>query len=377
MKAKHELADILNLYGLKFLHNNKIPFYKKKVLTNLQYCRTSYFGGHVDKCEDCGHLQISYNSCRNRHCPKCQGLKKEQWLMFMEENLLPIKYFHVVFTLPDTLNPLLLKYQKELYDLLFSTAWSVIKSFSADKKYLGDKSAMTSILHTWGQNMSYHPHLHCIVPAGGLDENGKWKNTRTKGKYLFPIRAMSKVYRARFVAGLRRFAKEKNIILSKELTDKLFVNDWVVYVKRPFGGVSSVVEYLGRYTHRVALSNHRLIDIKDGRIKLWWKNYKNGGEKEIMDLSSDEFLRRFCMHILLPKFMKIRHYGFLSNRTKKESLAKARKSLDVEAPAKKDKNWKIILSKKYEIDINICPKCKKGKMKTIQELKRGQKYCPL
>ena len=297
--------------------------------------------------------------------------------MFMEENLLPIKYFHVVFTLPDTLNPLLLKYQKELYDLLFSTAWSVIKSFSADKKYLGAKSAMTSILHTWGQNMSYHPHLHCIVPAGGLDENGKWKDTRTKGKYLFPIRAMSKVYRARFVAGLRKFAKEKNIILSKELTDKLFVNDWVVYAKRPFGGVSSVVEYLGRYTHRVALSNHRLIDIKDGRIKFWWKNYKNGGEKEIMDLSSDEFLRRFCMHILLPKFMKIRHYGFLSNRTKKESLAKARKSLDVESPAKKDKNWKIILSKKYEIDINICPKCKKGKMKTIQELKRGQKYCPL
>ena len=377
MKAKYELSDILDLYGHKYLYNNNILGYKVKVLTNLQYCRTSYFGGHVDKCEDCGHLQISYNSCRNRHCPKCQGLKKEQWIMSREEDLLPVKYFHLVFTLPDTLNPLLLKYQKELYGLLFSTVWSVIKSFSEDKKYLGAKSAMISILHTWGQNLSYHPHLHCIVPAGGLDENGNWKNTRTKGKYLFPARGMSSVYRARFVAGLRKFAKEKNLVLSKELTDKLFENDWVVYAKRPFKGVRSVVEYLGRYTHRIAISNHRIIDIENDKIKFWWNNYKNGGKKEIMELSSDEFLRRFCMHILPVKFMKIRHYGFLSNRSKKKSLARIRRSLGVNAPAKKDKNWKIILSEKYGIEVNICPKCKKGKMKTFQELKRGQNYCPL
>lgn len=377
MKPKYEIADILNLYGQNFITKDKLPAYKLKVLSNLEHCRTSYFGGHVEKCEDCGHFQVSYNSCRDRHCPKCQGLKKEQWIISREEDLLPVKYFHVVFTLPDVLNGLILSNQEDFYNLLFKTVWSVIRDFAENKKHLGAKSGMISILHTWGQNLSYHPHLHCIVPGGGLTKNGEWIESRSNGKFLFPVKAMSKVYRARFVAGLRQFAKEKNIILPKELTDQLFDKEWVVYAKQPFKKVNSVIEYLGRYTHRIAISNHRIIDIKDNKISFWWKNYKNDGKKEVIVLSSNEFLRRFCMHILPRKFMKIRHYGILSNRNKKKSLQQARKSLGVRALQKKDKDWKVILFEKYGVDISVCPKCKKGKMVTIQELKRGQKYYPL
>ncbi len=297
--------------------------------------------------------------------------------MAREEDLLPIKYFHVVFTVPDTLNKIFLNNQKQMYDLLFQTAWSVIKSFAADKKHLGAKTGMTSILHTNGQNLSYHPHIHCIVPGGGIDDTGNWKNTRSNGKFLFPVKAMSNVYRARFVSGLRKFAKEENIKLSKELTDKLFDTEWVVYAKRPFAGVKSVIEYLGRYTHRVAISNHRIIDISNGRVKFSIKNYKKGGRKEVCDLSAGEFLRRFCMHILPKKFLKIRHHGILSNRNKKKSLEIARKSLKVKAPERKNTDWKTILFQKYGIDTNVCPKCKKGKMLQIEELKRGQKYYPL
>ena len=377
MKPKYELSDILNLYGSKFIQRENLPKYKVSVLNSIKLCRTSYFGAHVDKCESCGHIRISYNSCGNRHCPKCQGLKKEQWIMAREEDLLPVKYFHVVFTVPHELNDIFLNNQRKMYNLFFRTAWSVIKSFSEDKKYLGAKTGMTSILHTNGQNLSFHPHLHCIVPGGGLDEKGNWKNTRTKGSFLFPVKAMSKVYRARFVAGLREFASEENIILPKKLTDKLFDKEWVVYAKRPFKNVNSVIEYLGRYTHRVAISNHRIIDIKNGRIKFRVKNYKNEGKKEICDLSANEFLRRFCMHILPKKLLKIRHYGFLSCRNKRKALAQARKSLNVEAPVKKDKDCKTILKQKYNIDFDICPKCKKGEMRTIKKLERGEKYYSL
>ena len=377
MKPKHELADILNLYGNEFMQKEKLPTYKIHVLNSIKQCRTSYYGGHVDKCDECGHIRVSYNSCGNRHCPKCQGLKKEKWIMAREEDLLPIKYFHVVFTVPDTLNKIFLNNQKQMYDLLFQTAWSVIKSFAADKKHLGAKTGMTSILHTNGQNLSYHPHIHCIVPGGGIDDTGNWKNTRSNGKFLFPVKAMSNVYRARFVSGLRKFAKEENIKLSKELTDKLFDKEWVVYAKRPFAGVKSVIEYLGRYTHRVAISNHRIIDISNGRVKFSIKNYKKGGRKEVCDLSAGEFLRRFCMHILPKNFLKIRHHGILSNRNKKKSLEIARKSLKVKAPERKNTDWKTILFQKYGIDTNVCPKCKKGKMLQIEELKRGQKYYPL
>lgn len=377
MKSKYELADILKLYGQEFKQKENLPLYKLKVLQDIEYCRTSYFGGHVDKCNDCGHIHISYNSCRNRHCPKCNGLKKEKWIIERQQDLLPVKYFHVVFTLPHVLNSLILKYQKELYHLLFRTAWSVVKTFSEDEKYLGAKTGMTSVLHTWGKDLSFHPHLHCIVPGGGLDENGNWKETRTEGKFLFPVKAMSQVFRARFVSGLREFAKEENICLSKSLTDKLFEKEWVVYAKRSFKNPNSTIEYLGRYIHKIALSNHQIVDVENNEISFLQKNYKNEGKKEVRKLSVNEFLRRFCLHILPLKFRKVRHYGFLSGRNKKKSLEQARKSLNVEAPPKVDTDWKTVLEKKYGVNPDRCPKCKKGQMKTIHELKRGQEYYPL
>lgn len=377
MSVAYELSDILHLYETDFVQKQNIPLYKLKVLQDIRCCRTAYFGGHVDTCDSCGHTVVSYNSCRNRHCPKCQGLKKEQWIRNCSKDLLPVKYFHVVFTIPHQINDLALKYQKQIYDILFSTSWSVIESFSADKKHLGAKTAMLSILHTWGQNLSYHPHLHCIVPAGGIDDTDNWKHTKSKGKFLYPVKAMSVVFRARFMEKLRAFAKSVDIRFSKEFTDELFSHQWVVYAKRPFKSVENVMEYLARYSHRVAISNSRIISIDGGRIKFWAKNYRKNGEKEVVDLSANEFLRRFCMHILPLRFRKIRHYGFLCNGQKKKYLEKIRLSLQAEVPAEKSSDWKTILKEKYDVDHDICPCCKKGKMVQIIELKRGQTYYQL
>ena len=377
MKPQFELADILELYGNDFFNNNKIPLYKQKVLLDIKNCRTAYFGGHVEKCSECGHTEISYNSCRNRHCPKCQGLNKEQWIRKCEKDLLPITYFHVIFTIPHELNNIVLNNQRAVYEILFKTAWSVINTFASDKKHLGAKTGMISILHTWGQNLSYHPHLHCIVPGGGITTEGKWKTAKSKGKFLFPVKAMSNVFRARFVSNLRKWAKIENIFLDKKLTDKLFEKQWVVYAKRPFGTVDSVIEYLGRYTHRIAISNHRIKSIDNDRISFSAKNYKNQGKKETINLSAQEFLRRFCLHILPRRFVKIRRYGFLCNGHKKRYLSEIRKILKAEARPEKSLDKKIIIKEIFGVDIELCPICKKGKMQTIIELKRGQKYYKL
>ena len=377
MKPQFELADILELYGNDFFNNNKIPLYKQKVLLDIKNCRTAYFGGHVEKCSECGHTEISYNSCRNRHCPKCQGLNKEQWIRKCEKDLLPVTYFHVIFTIPHELNNIALNNQRAVYEILFKTVWSVINTFASDKKHLGAKTGMISILHTWGQNLSYHPHLHCIVPGGGITTEGKWKTAKSKGKFLFPVKAMSNVFRARFVSNLRKWAKIENIFLDKKLTDKLFEKQWVVYAKRPFGTVDSVIEYLGRYTHRIAISNHRIKSIDNDRISFSAKNYKNQGKKETINLSAQEFLRRFCLHILPRRFVKIRRYGFLCNGHKKRYLSEIRKIFKAEARPEKSLDKKIIIKEMFGVDIELCPICKKGKMQTIIELKRGQKYYKL
>lgn len=374
MKQSWELADILELYGSAFLEKNTLPDYKKKVFNDILNCRTSNLGGHVNKCSQCGHTEISYNSCRNRHCPKCQGLNKEQWIRKCEKDLLPVTYFHVVFTIPHELNSISLNNQTEIYSILFKTAWSVINSFALDSKHLGAKGGMIAILHTWGQNLSYHPHLHCIVPGGGLTNSGNWKHAKSKGKYLFPVKAMSKVFRARFIENMRDWAKSENVVLEKELVEKLFEKSWVVYAKQPFNSVLSVIEYLGRYTHRIAISNHRIKSIDKDRIRFSAKNYKKENQQEIVDLSSDEFLRRFSMHILPKKFIKIRRYGFLCNGHKTKYLEKIRKSLKAKAPCIKSLEKKDILKEKYNIDIDLCPVCKKGKMLHYIELMPGQMY---
>ena len=295
--------------------------WQARTLHALRKCRTSALGGDIDRCNNpaCQKLHLSYNSCRNRHCPKCQGHKKEQWIQAREADLLKVSYFHVVFTLPCELNQLCLYQPKLVYNLLFKTAWSIIGDFGGNPKFLGAKMGMIAILHTWGQNLSLHPHLHCIVPGGGITKSGNpigigWKHAKSKGKYLFPVKAMSKVFRARFVAGLR---KELGTQQSPSFYEGLFRHNWVVYCKRPFFGPSQVIEYLGRYTHKIAISNHRIKSLEDGNVQFMVKEYRHGGKKSVTRLSDAEFIRRFALHILPKGFTRIRHYGILSSYYKR------------------------------------------------------------
>lgn len=313
MQPSHEVAEVLELLG-KGVLDLGLNTWQLRTLWAIQRCRTAGLGGHIDACDSCGNMSISYNSCRNRHCPKCQGHKKEEWIQARESELLPVPYFHVVFTLPQELNQLALYESKEVYDALFRASWQTMETFGRRK---GVQMGMISVLHTWGQNLSLHPHIHCIVPGGGVDSAGNWQSIRADGKFLFSVKALSKVFRAKYVAILA-----EKIDLEKELRESLFKKDWVVYAKRPFGSPKSVVEYLGRYTHKVAISNHRLQSIDEEKVSFSYKDYRNQGKKKVMSLTHQEFIRRFAQHILPKRFVRIRHYGFLSSTWKREKFKK-------------------------------------------------------
>ena len=315
MRPTYEVAEVLNRNHHR-LSNYCSNRWQERTLHALRKCRTADLGGHVDQCDSCGNLSVSYNSCRNRHCPKCQGEQREAWIQAREAELLPVPYFHVVFTLPEQVNPLCLYAPAKVYNLLFKTAWSVMQSFAQDPKHLGAKPGMIAVLHTWGQNLSLHPHLHCIVPGGGVTQRGKWKPARSKGKFLFPVKAMSQVFRARFVAGLRKAFPDQ----SKAFFEPLFSKPWVIYAKRPFQHPKAVVEYLGRYTHKIAISNHRITSLDNGQVTFRYKDYRKGAQKLQMTLSDQEFIRRFSQHILPKGLVRIRHYGFLSSNWKKDKL---------------------------------------------------------
>ncbi len=316
MKAKFEVADVLAAHWSEVQHSDRFNTWQLRTLYAVKGCRTAAMGSHVDGCTSCGHLIISYNSCRNRHCPKCQGREREKWIQAREEELLPVPYFHVVFTLPGSLNKLCLYKSKLLYDLLFSRAWSVLNSFGHDHEWLGAQTGMISILHTWGQTMTLHPHLHCIVPSGGLTKQGKWKTARSDGRYLFNVKAMSKTFRGRFIAALKKQLPQQ---MTKELVNALYKHKWAVYAKRPFTGPQSVVEYLGRYTHKIAISNHRIINYEAGKVTFSYKDYRQGSVKKQMSLEAMEFIPRFALHILPKGFVRIRHYGICSSSSKVKS----------------------------------------------------------
>ncbi|WP_093407235.1 IS91 family transposase [Salegentibacter flavus] len=350
--AAHEVAQVLER-NTESLSNYCYNSWQTRTLHALRKCRTAALGGHIDRCNNpsCHRLHLSYNSCRNRHCPKCQGHKKEEWIRAREEELLNVPYFHVVFTLPSELNGLCLYEPKNMYGLLFKIAWQVIQGFSSNHKFLGAKPGMIAILHTWGQNLSLHPHLHCIVPGGGIAQSGKWKSAKSKGKYLFPVKAMSKVFRARFVAALRKILKKEQ---PSEFYESLFKNDWVVYCKRPFLGPAQVVEYLGRYTHKIAISNHRIKNLDNEGVTFAVKDYRHGGRKSLLRLSDAEFIRRFALHVLPKGFVRIRHYGILSSYHKKITLTQLRQSLG-----------RVQLEKRKPLQHRLCPVCKKGKLVTL------------
>ncbi len=321
MQPEYEVAQVLQRLG-KSVSDLGLNTWQLRTLLAIERCRTSALGGHIDACDSCGNISISYNSCRNRHCNKCQGHKKEEWILARESDLLPVPYFHrsvgsVVFTLPQELNPLTLYQTKEVYDSLFQASWQTIETFGKKK---GVQMGMISVLHSWGQNLSLHPHVHCIVPGGGVDGTGNWQSIHSDGKFLFPVKALSKVFRAKCVGIL-----SQKIELDKALRESLFKKDWVVYAKRPFSSPKSVVEYLGKYTHKVAISNHRLKSIEEERVTFSYKDYRSQGEKKVMSFTHQEFIRRFAQHILPKRFVRIRpggvpHYGILSSTWKREKL---------------------------------------------------------
>lgn len=366
MQPDYELAHILRGQWdtiEQSVKNKQLNTWQLRTLSALSKCRTSALGGHIDGCTNCGDVRISYNSCRNRHCPKCQGNEREKWIQAREKELLPVGYFHVVFTLPAELNALCMQYPRIMYASLFDAAWDTINTFSKDEKHLGATTGMISIMHTWGQQLTLHPHLHCIIPAGGLTKQGQWKHCKTKGNYLFPVKALSLVYRAKYIARLRERVtehnvnNEKQIVLPKDVIDACFKKQWVVYAKKPFSGANSVVEYLGRYTHKVAISNHRItaIDKMNDTISFTYKDYKSGGRKKELTLNFLEFVRRFSLHILPKAFVRIRHFGVLSSTAKTKAIETIRKQL----PAKKTK---LIKAQATPYNPLKCPCCKQETM---------------
>jgi hypothetical protein len=361
MKPAFELSQILEQHWPQVEQSAAINSWQLRTLSAIRHCRTAALGGHVDACSECGHVRISYNSCRNRHCPRCQNLQREEWMLSRENELLPVPYFHVVFTLPDTLNPLALHQPARLYRLLFEAAWQTMKTFASDHRHLGAGAGMIALLHTWGQTLSLHPHLHCIVPGGGITKSGKWKLARSKGKFLFPVKAMSSVFRAKFVARLRKSFTD----LDPALCKSMFLKPWVVYAKRPFFGPQQVIEYLGRYTHKVAISNHRLLPVDKDQITFAFRDYRQEGKKKSMSLAPLEFIRRFSLHILPGGFVRIRHFGFLSSRAKPRLLpllmAQMGKAfVPLTKPQKRE-----MATIRLGLDLSTCPCCKSPAMVTV------------
>jgi len=360
-----ELADVVDLFLPSYQLVHRLPAYKLGALDAIGKCRTAYMGGHLEACTDCGLVRTAYNSCRNRHCPKCGAIDKEKWVIAREADLLEVMYFHVVFTVPDKLNSLFLNNQTQMYNLLFATSWEVLGEFGKDKKWIGGKMGATAILHTSGQRLNYHPHIHMIVPSGALMDNGKWKHARSQGKYLFNAGQLASVFRARFVSNVRKLITARKI--KGRLPNGLFDKPWSVYAKQPFGGAHQVVKYLGRYTHRTAISNDRIQQVTPQTVTFTWKDYANNYERKTTTMKGDQFLGLFCQHILPPGFTRIRHYGFLSSASKVKSLALIRSSLGTPIIAGPQQAWQQIAFSRMNITIGVC-KCCGGCMRTIETL---------
>lgn len=348
MQAKYQVKQVIEALGSKVetLGFNSWQF---RTLSAIKNCRTLAMGGRIEQCDSCGKQHLFYNSCRNRHCPSCQGHKREEWIQAREAELLPVHYYHVVFTLPSELNTLALHKPRILYRILFKSAWATLNQSGKNESL---QLGMIAILHTWGQNLCLHPHLHCIVPGVGVDNQGNNKIAGKNKKFLYSVKALSKVFRAKFVAEMR----DENIG-DQALFDKLFSKSWVVYAKRPFASPKSVIEYLGRYTHKIAISNYRIKNIDDTHVSFSYKDYKQGSKKKIMRLTHAEFVRRFAQHILPKRFMRIRHYGILSSTYKRKRLSDLQKSL----------GQKTLQQYKPKILKGVCPTCKKGRLKVILE----------
>ena len=367
-----EFASLIKKYDESIISKLSLNWHQRKVFSQLKNCRTAALGGHLYVCENCGETMILYNSCRNRNCPVCQGNKRNQWIEKQCADLLNISYSHVIFTIPDVLNNLFLAYPKQLNNILFRCSWQTLKVFFRDEKFLGGKGGMTSILHTWGQTLALHPHAHCIVPAAGLDDNGNFIIGKTKNKFLFPVKALSKVFRAKFVAELTKLEKEGILQIPKITRCLMFRKNWVVFSSPTSRKSQTIVNYLGRYTYRAAIAESRIISDENGKISFSYKNYKTQQSNQIMKLSAEEFFRRYAMHIFPYGFVRIRHYGVMSNSCKKQFVEKGtaavglsqNDSIDKTELNDKSSDNQLISSSTKSLII-VCPKCKKGLLREL------------
>lgn len=361
--GKVELADIVRRHGVAVRAAHRLCAVQHRALNAIERCRTAALGGELRQCDGCGKQRYVYHSCRNRHCPKCQTRAKERWLAARRAELLPVPYYHLVFTLPHGLNSFAQHRPAELYTLLFAAASETLLDFGRNPRWLGGEIAATLVLHTWGQTLSQHIHVHCLVGAGALSDQGEWLGSR-RG-FLFPVKALSAVFRGKFLDGFARL--EPNPAFLATLRSK----SWVVYAKRPLAGPEQVLEYLGRYTHRAAISNERLVSAQADAVRFSYKDYAHGARRRVMQLEPVEFLRRFMLHVLPRGFNRIRHYGLLSNRNKRSLLARARTALNASPPPQPAtvsespaQFWLRIAG----VDIERCPQCRTGTLRLVRAL---------
>lgn len=395
-RPTHELADVIRMFGGAFeeQYGHTVSASQRRALRDIVRCRTAALGGHVEGCDKCGEVRIAYNSCRNRNCPKCQAGARAEWLDRQAANLLPVEYFHLVFTLPSAIGPLGLQNPSLVYGALFRAAADSVSALAADPKHLGAEVGFLAVLHTWGQTLTLHPHIHCVVPGGGLSLDGqRWVSCRPG--FLLPVRPLSRLFRGKYLATLQQFHRQGRLVLAgtqaelldprrfAQWIDELRGSEWVVYAKPPFGGPERVLKYLARYTHRVAISNHRLASIDDRTVSFHWKDYAHANIQKVMALDGVEFLRRFLQHVMPSGFVRIRHFGLLANRHRDERLAHCR-ALLAESPASLGPDASAAEpAEKPHSDMGIgtepasesrprCPVCGKGRMVIIETLPRSQ-----
>ncbi len=380
------VGDIIRRYGDSYRERHTLCPEQSKALDAIAACRTAALGGRLYRCDHCGAEVPLYNSCDNRHCPTCQTIARLRWIEAREADLLPIPYFHVVFTLPHELNSLIQGNPTLLYTLLFHAAAETLKAFGRDPKHLGAELGIVMVLHTWGQNLGQHIHVHCIVTGGGLTRDGEhWvackTNPQSKKVFLFPVTALSRVFRAKYLDELRvaftlghlHFAGSTTPLADPAHFARLILSlqtkDWVVYAKRPFAGPEQVIRYLSAYTHRVAIGNHRLLGIDHNRIRFLYKDYADEAKKKPLTLEADEFIRRFLLHILPTRFMRLRYYGFLANRYRRDKIARCRELLGAPTPERREPESPIeLLQRLAGIDITLCPVCGKGHLQLLGDI---------
>jgi hypothetical protein len=376
-----ELADIVRRHGPAYRQAHRLPLEHLRPLRAIEACRTAELGGHVEQCSQCAHMRIAYNSCRNRHCPKCQGLDRARWLQQRKDELLPVEYFHVVFTIPEQLAAIALQNKKSVYEVLFRAAAETLLAIAADPKHLGAHIGFFAILHSWGQNLLHHPHLHCVIPGGGISPQAEWVSCRAG--FFLPVKVLSRLFRRLFLEKLQQAFDRGKLRFHGDwahLAERdAFANflrplgecEWVVYAKPPFGGPLQALEYLGRYTHRVAISNERLVSQDDSSVSFRWKDYRHHNRQRVMAVPADEFIRRFLLHTLPPGFQRIRHYGLFSNRHRKKSLVHCRSLLAapvIELLPRPRQDHRDLYEALTAVSLRHCPRCLNGAMQVTEVL---------